>query len=65
MSGGHSGEEIPVPIPHTDVKLTNADDTALRCGKVGSCQAFFLFNIYLLWAATYVGSINLAERGGM
>ena len=42
MSGGHSGEEIPVPIPNTEVKLTNADDTAFRGGKVGSCQAFFL-----------------------
>ena len=41
MSGGHSGEEIPVPIPNTEVKLTNADDTAFRGGKVGSCQAFF------------------------
>ena len=44
MSGGHSGEEIPVPKPNTEVKLTNADDTAFRGGKVGSCQAFFLFN---------------------
>ena len=42
MSGGHSGEEIPVPIPNTEVKLTNADDTALWGGKVGSCQAFFI-----------------------
>ena len=27
MPGGHSGEEIPVPIPNTEVKLSNADDT--------------------------------------
>ena len=33
MSGGHSGEEIPVPIPNTEVKLSNADDTALAAGK--------------------------------
>ena len=33
MSGGHSGEEIPVPIPNTEVKLSNADDTALVAGK--------------------------------
>ena len=43
MPGGHSGEEIPVPIPNTEVKLSNADDTAFRGGKVGSCQTFFLF----------------------
>ena len=42
MSGGHSGEEIPVPIPNTEVKLSNADDTASRGGKVGSRRAFFL-----------------------
>ena len=41
MSGGHSGEEIPVPIPNTEVKLSNADDTASRGGKVGSRRAFF------------------------
>ena len=41
MSGGHSGEAIPVPIPNTEVKLSNADDTAFRGGKVGSCQTFF------------------------
>ena len=28
MPGGHSGEAIPVPIPNTEVKLSNADDTA-------------------------------------
>ena len=43
LSCGHSGEEIPVPIPNTEVKLSNADDTALLCGKVGSCKTF-LFN---------------------
>ena len=26
-AGGHSGEAIPVPIPNTEVKLSNADDT--------------------------------------
>ena len=43
MSGGHSGAAIPVPIPNTEVKLSNADDTAFRGGIVGSCQPFFLF----------------------
>ena len=28
MPGGHSGEEIPVPIPNTEVKLSYVDDTA-------------------------------------
>ena len=60
MSGGHSGEEIPVPIPNTEVKLTNADDTAFRGGKVGSCQAFlfnseFLFTSYLCVLDTLYG----------
>ena len=26
--GGHSGEETPVPIPNTEVKLPSADGTA-------------------------------------
>ena len=30
MPGGHSGEEIPVPIPNTEVKLSYADDTAAK-----------------------------------
>ena len=30
MPGGHSGEVIPVPIPNTEVKLSNAEDTAAR-----------------------------------
>ena len=30
MPGGHSGEEIPVPISNTEVKLSYADDTALE-----------------------------------
>ena len=30
MPGGHSGEAIPVPIPNTEVKLSNADDTAAK-----------------------------------
>ena len=42
LSGDHSEEETPVPIPNTEVKLFYADDTASRSrGKVGSCQAFF------------------------
>ena len=47
MSGGHSGEEIPVPIPNTEVKLSNADDTASRGGKVGSRRAFFYLFILM------------------
>ena len=27
--GGYSSEDTPVPIPNTEVKLTNVDDTAL------------------------------------
>ena len=41
MSGGHSEEEIPVPIPNTEVKLLNADDTAIA-GKQVAAGLFFL-----------------------
>jgi hypothetical protein len=27
VSGGNNGEETPVPIPNTEVKLSSADDT--------------------------------------
>ena len=30
LPGGHGGEEIPVPIPNTEVKLPCADDTASK-----------------------------------
>ena len=44
MPGDYGGGAIPVPIPNTEVKPSNADDTAsLRGGKVGHCQAFFCF----------------------
>ena len=43
MSGGHSGEAIPVPIPNTEVKLSNADDTAFVVGKQVAARLFFLF----------------------
>ena len=33
LPGGHGGEEIPVPIPNTEVKLPCADDTAYLAGK--------------------------------
>ena len=53
MLGGHSGSVTPVPIPNTEVKPSNADDTAsLRCGKVGRCQAFFcLYTVIIRKAA--------------
>ena len=42
MLGDYGGGVTPVPIPNTEVKPSNADDTAsVRCGKVGHCQAFF------------------------
>ena len=42
--GGHSGEETPVPIPNTEVKLPSADGTAgesLRESR--SLPGFFYF----------------------
>ena len=48
MPGDYGGGDIPVPIPNTEVKPSNADDTAsLRGGKVGRRQAF-LFKTPLL-----------------
>ena len=42
MPGDNGGGVIPVPIPNTEVKPSNADDTAsVRGGKVGRRQAFF------------------------
>ena len=39
ISGDHSGEETPVPIPNTVVKLSSAKNTAIsRGGKIGRCQ---------------------------
>ena len=34
--GGYSAEVPPIPIPNRVVKLSIADGTALRCGRVGS-----------------------------
>ena len=53
MSGGHSGEAIPVPIPNTEVKLSNADDTAFVVGKQVAARLFFSFNNFHGLAATY------------
>ena len=46
MPGDYGGGVIPVPIPNTEVKPSNADDTApVRSGKVGRRQAFFCLYI--------------------
>ena len=60
MSGGHSGEEIPVPIPNTEVKLSNADDTAPRGGKVGSRRAFFL-SFYFVYLEFFLKNSDILE----
>ena len=45
MSGDNGGGVTPVPIPNTEVKPSNADDTAsLRGGKVGRRQVFLFTN---------------------
>lgn len=41
QSGGHSALAPPVPIPNTEVKQCNADDSAaIGCAKVGSRQDY-------------------------
>ena len=48
MPGDYGGGVIPVPIPNTEVKPSNADDTApVRGGKVGRRQAFLFFTTCL------------------
>ena len=64
MSGGHSGEAIPVPIPNTEVKLSNADDTAFRGGKVGSCQTFFFKAIQRKASGREAFSVLKVRKGG-
>ncbi len=39
----HSGEEIPVPIPNTEVKLSSVDDTA-RWWESRKLLTFFILN---------------------
>ena len=40
-AGDYGGEEIPVPIPNTEVKLPCADDSAVKC-ESKQLPAFFL-----------------------
>ena len=46
MPGGHSGEEIPVPIPNTEVKLSYVDDTAEKW-ESRKLPGFFYFKSIL------------------
>ena len=46
MPGGHSGEEIPVPIPNTEVKLSYVDDTAEKW-ESRKLPGFFYFKFNL------------------
>ena len=50
VSGGNNGEDTPVPIPNTAVKLSSADGTAVSCGRVGRCQDFLFSRGYLYLA---------------
>ena len=36
--GGYCGGVTPLPIPNREVKPAYADDTAMKCGRVGSCR---------------------------
>ena len=40
-AGGHGREEIPVPIPNTEVKVPSADDTG-RCRESRKPPVFFI-----------------------
>ena len=54
--GGYSAEVPPLPIPNRVVKLSIADGTALRCGRVGS-RHFESLDI-----VRYRGSLFIALR---
>ena len=43
--GGHSGEETPVPIPNTEVKLPSADGTAGESLRESRSLPGFLFYV--------------------
>ena len=47
LSGGHSGEAIPVPIPNTEVKLSYADDTD-ACRERRLLPDFFYFYVIIM-----------------
>ena len=43
FSGDNDGEETPVPIPNTEVKLTGAEDTCeLPCWENRALPDFFI-----------------------
>ena len=44
ISGDNDGEEIPVPMPNTEVKLSGAEDTCeLPCWENRESPDFFIF----------------------
>ena len=55
--GAFSSEVPPLPIPNREVKLTNADGTAMQCGRVGrrrlnqsgDFRIHFLRSLFLLY----------------
>ncbi len=52
-AGGHDGEEIPVPIPNTEVKLPRADDSAARC-ESRQLLAFFILKSIVLFSFYFI-----------
>ena len=52
MPGGHSGEEIPVPIPNTEVKLSYVDDTAEKW-ESRKLPGFFYFKRIVHFVEVY------------
>ncbi len=54
-SGGERARETPVPIPNTEVKLRNADDTVLETARESRWLPDFLFlysNVKILTITT-------------
>ena len=63
MPGGHSGEAIPVPIPNTEVKLSNADDTAAKWESRKLPGFFFTYELQRsLVAENYEYSLKCIDK---
>ena len=62
MPGGHSGEEIPVPIPNTEVKLSYADDTAEKW-ESRKLPGFFYFKLKgYLFEVSYSFNVEMSLK---
>ena len=70
--GGYSSEDPPLPIPNREVKLANADGTAIPSGRVGSCRFFskrlessdpgLFFTIFACPVKPFASDLNMISK---